>query len=61
MTNDIGDIVVGPFKSVCLIVDIDNKGGNYLFHLHNLVTGEIEKWFEPFDQILNPGYWQTLA
>lgn len=63
MTNDIGDIVLDRHgKVLAMIVDIEfMKANTFMFHLYNLKKESIEKWFEPFGQQLNAGYWQTLA
>lgn len=65
MTNDIGDIVkMCKSDALHMIVDIERSNRpdtHYMFYIYNMLTESCETWFEPFDQQLNPLYWDTLA
>jgi hypothetical protein len=60
--NHLADLVQNNKGHYYLITEIEtNKSGHYMFYLYNLHTSDCEKWFEPFDKRLNPGFWETLA
>ena len=60
--SNISDLVIDLHDRLNIIVDIEVlKNNTFLFHLYNLKTEELVKWFEPFNKQLNPGYWVTIA